>query len=41
VTTVDLDHNTVQVGDGLSLPELPKHEEDVLRRELQLYASTC
>ena len=39
VTVVDLDHNTVQVGSAIDLPELPKHEEDVLRRELQLCAS--
>ena len=36
---VDLDHNTVQVGSAIELPEFPTHGADVLRRELQLCAS--
>eukprot|EP01047_Picozoa_sp_COSAG01_P035882 COSAG01_NODE_2775_length_7095_cov_4.918811_6_plen_829_part_00 len=39
VAIVDLDHNRVQVGAAIELPEFPAHEEDVLRRELQLCAS--
>eukprot|EP01050_Picozoa_sp_SAG11_P001911 SAG11_NODE_91_length_17102_cov_37.671343_2_plen_669_part_00 len=38
LTMVDLDNNTVTPG-ITQLPELPTHEEDVLRRELQLCAS--
>ena len=39
VTVVDLDNNSVKVGKTIDLPDMPRHSEDVLRRELQLCAS--